>query len=502
MAAHVEEFERTTAQRLAFTPFVVTCLLLIVGVVGLWPSWRALGKLWLASADYKHGFIVAGISIVWTLRSRRVIDGVHARPMPGLLPLLALLLACWVVAYRGNSEILQQALLPAILLAAVTAALGAQVGRVLALPLAFLYFVIPLWDQLLPLLQGLTTVVAEQTLDLLQVPTVVDGNDVTIPEGRFTIADACSGKRYLIVGLAFSVIAGVAQGLRRRRLVVLMAIAVLLALLVNWVRVVTIIYAGHVSNMQHYLVAKEHLTFGWLVFIPLLAGLILSARRLARYASPLPSAPNASPVQRVATTSWIASFVLLSAPIVLIVADATRGAPEPVLAQLPVTTGAWQGPLPASSQWQPRYLGTSAERRGRYSGVDGDIEVYLNVYGAQRQGHELIFFENSVTPPSEWSAAGQPSLENSAPTVLVAKRIGTGEKWVMAQTYRIGGKSTMTPAVAQLYYGIQAIWRPVPAGTLAVAARCTLDCESAALRVRAFWRDHAPVLAALIPARF
>jgi EpsI family protein len=502
MAAHVEDLERAAAHRLAFTPFVVACLLLIVGVVGLWPSWRALGQLWLASADYQHGFIVAGVSIVWALRSRRVIDTVRSRPMPGLLPLLALMLACWVVAYRGNSQLLQQVLLPAILLAAVTTALGAQVGRVLAPPIAFLYFVIPVWDQLLPLLQGLTTVVAEQTLGLLQVPTVVDGNDVTIPEGRFTIADACSGKRYLIVGLAFSVIAGVAQGLRRQRLVVLMAIAVLLALLVNWLRVVTIIYAGHVSNMQHYLVAKEHLTFGWLVFIPLLAGLILSARRLARSGSPQPSAPNASPVQRVATTSWIASFVLLGAPVVLVVADTRSGAPEPGLAQLPVMTGAWQGPLPTRDQWQPRYQGAAAERRGRYSGVDGDIEVYLNVYGAQRQGHELIYFENSVTPPGEWSAAGQPSLQDSALTVFVAKRIGTGEKWVMAQSYRIGGKSTMTPAVAQLYYGMQAIWRPVPAGTMAVAAPCTLDCESAALRVRAFWRDHGLVLAALIPARF
>jgi hypothetical protein len=126
--------------------------------------------------------------------------------------------------------------------------------------------------------------------------------------------------------------------------------------------------------------------------------------------------------------------------------------------------------------------------------------VYVNVYGAQRQGQELIFVDNSVVPSGEWSTRGL-SSSIDGPLAMVVARHATGSRWVIGQTYRVGGTITSTPALVQLYYGARAIWRPVPAGTVALASECIPDCGAAAERVLGFWRDKGQALAALIPTR-
>jgi EpsI family protein len=491
--------ETLASSRLVPTPSGIVYLLVIVAVAATWPSWRALGQLWVESADYQHGFVVCAAVVYWLVRLRTRMDATAARAVPAVLPLLLLLLGCWIVAYRGNSESLQQLLLPVLLLAAIFAALGRQVARVLLLPLASLYFAIPIWDQLVPLLQGLTTVVVEQALGLLQVPTVVDGNHVTIPEGQFVIADACSGKRYLVAAIAFAVIGGAARGLRATRTAAVVALAIVLALLINWIRVAIIIYAGHVSNMQHYLVATNHLTFGWLLFIPLLGAVTLCIRHFGRDV-PMPVAVLAPSATRVAYTAWVWALALLGLPLTLTAADDDSGLKIPALKEFPVTTGTWQGPLPPNGQWHPQYRSVAAQHRGRYEGMEGSVDVYVNVYGAQRQGQELIFVDNSVVPSSEWSTRGL-SSSIDGPLAMVVARHATGSRWVIGQTYRVGGTITSTPALVQLYYGARAIWRPVPAGTVALASECIPDCGAAAERVLGFWRDKGQALAALIPTR-
>ena len=74
------------------------------------------------------------------------------------------------------------------------------------------------------------------------------------------------------------------------------------ALVTNWLRISIIVVAGHLTNMQHYLVSGEHYSFGWGMFAVAMAVFFLivrrwpaeppadrSARRLpARMAVPLP----------------------------------------------------------------------------------------------------------------------------------------------------------------------------------------------------------------------
>ena len=491
---------RLLTESAALTPSRVVWALLALCTVALWPTVDALARVWREMFDYHHGVVIAIISIVWLWRIRREIDASSARPVRAALPLVAIALACWAIAYRANSELMQQMLLPVIPIVGVYAALGPQVCRRVAVPIAYLYFGIPLWEQLLPFLQALTTAVAESVLGLIGVPVKVEGHHVTIPSGQFSIVEGCSGKRYIVTGLAFAVLAAAIEGLRWRRALVLLSITTGLALVTNWVRVVTVIYVGHATQMQGYLVAREHRSFGYALFIPFLLAVLWIARRIERGQAAEPASAVGAEVERRGRPADFAMVMALAAVPILIWARTPEHTAAPQLASMPIVTGAWQGPLPAAAAWQPRFVNPTEERRASYAVAGQRIEVYLNVYGFQTQGHELVFHRNSVAPIDRYTLIRRvPARSATPPAQVVAE--SSGGRWVVTHAYQVGGWLTASPALAQLYYGMHAIVRPVPAGTLAVAVRCEADCDAAERTIDEFWRDHSGELLTLIPER-
>ena len=312
---------RLLSQSVALAPSRVVWILVGACVVGLWPTVAALARIWRDMFDYHHGGLIAAITrhlaVAYPARDRR-----EQRP-PGARGAAALRVDDrWAgrSLYRANSELMQQLLLPVMLLLAVYAAAGPQVCRRVAPPLAYLYFAIPLWDQLVPLLQWLTTAVAESLLGLIGVPTQVEGHHVTIPSGRFSIIEGCSGQRYLVIALAFAALAAAIEGLRWRRLLLLLRVAGGLALVTNWLRVVTVIYAGHVTEMQHYLVAQEHRSFGYALFIPLLLAIMWMARRMAAGPRARQRTARCSCVARLPqerNADWLPVAILSALPILV-----------------------------------------------------------------------------------------------------------------------------------------------------------------------------------------
>src|SRR5678815_2446721 len=95
---------RLLTESAALTPSRVVWVLLALCTVALWPTVDALARVWREMFDYHHGVVIAIISIVWLWRIRREIDASSARPVRAALPLVAIALACWAIAYRANSE--------------------------------------------------------------------------------------------------------------------------------------------------------------------------------------------------------------------------------------------------------------------------------------------------------------------------------------------------------------------------------------------------------------
>lgn len=500
----------TTGGRLAayvLRPSTIGFTALVVALLAVWPAAQSLGRFWTEILDYEHGWLIAATSIGWLLWLRARLDGEAVQPALWGSAALGGVLLVWLLAYRGSNEMAYQLLLPAVLWLAVVAAAGLPLARHAAPPLAYLYFAIPVWDYLLPYLQRMTVAVSELGLGLIGVQAHVLGDQVTIPEGTFEIAEGCSGKRYLLVALALAGLIGAVNRLSPRRWLGLFAASTGLALLANWIRVIVVIYAGHISAMRHYLVTVEHQTFGLEVFVVLVVVIGLLGRWLAQ--APESVAAHATSVRwQPLSASLSTPFILMAAFLTLMSLLPGVSPRGPVrLGGMPVLADRWNGPLPAGPGWHPYFPGANDAVRVAYASGVGTVEVYANVYGEQVHGSKPDYFENSILTPGDWEAVERPGIWRlllasfAAPPPTVTARSTSGELWVIAYGYAVAGHVTSNALFSQLYYGALTAAGPAGSGVVGVAARCRDGCGVARGLVADFWVRYSSAMAMAIPTR-
>ena len=99
----------------------------------------------------------------------------------------------------------------------------------------------------------------------MAIPALIDGYRIVLPSGTLVVADGCAGLNYLLVSLVIgSYFAYISYSRWRYRLLVCL-LAVLTALIGNWVRVFALVLIGYYSEMESSLV-YNHGFFGWVVF--------------------------------------------------------------------------------------------------------------------------------------------------------------------------------------------------------------------------------------------
>lgn len=492
----------------AWTQIVVAIVLAAVAV-GLWASAATLVKHWRENATYGHGLLVVATVVVWVFRSVRGPFYPPAGSGVFFAAPLALLTFLWIVALRANLNIVHQMLLPMILLAAVATALGGYTARRLVVPVGFLYFAIPIWDYLLPALQRISVSATETILAATGLPAKINDSLVTIPEGIFEIAEGCSGLRYLIVALALAYAGAALNTLSARRALALASFATVAALAMNWLRIAVVIYAGHLTDMQHYFVSVEHESLGFVLFLPLLASIVLVARLLAR-TEPNDGMSVAKASDRVAANSGMSAVLIclaiLAVPPLVARMGVVSTPPVIRLGPFPLAAGAWLGPYPPSAAWSPEYLGAVAASRVAYVDSPGTTaEVYVNLYSSQSQGRELVSYGNALLAPGDWTVSwsgnvrglvvdGMPELAS------MEARTADGRAWLVAYLYKVGTFVTHFEGLAQAAYGFQSLFRPVPAGVIAVAVQCQPNCDGARRTLMNFWKNLGSGLLATIPA--
>jgi EpsI family protein len=285
----------------------------------------------------------------------------------------------------------------------------------------------------------------------------------------------------------------------------------LLALAANWLRIFVVIYAGYATEMQHYLVAVEHATFGNVVFAALLAAIYVASRLLApggvrQSAGPSPRVSSAAGAQQEWRAALLAPFILLAAAAALAYAPATeRTSVIPDLGHLPVAAGRWQGPLPPVVAWSPRFAHPDWERRARYqTATGGTVEIYINFYASQDDGRELAYYDNSLLAPGFWSRSWPLETRvldaDGAQTLATMEALGPfGQRWLLAYVYKVGRWTTVREPLAQVGYGLQSLLHPVPAGVVSLTVQCNKNCQEARALVQDFWQEMSSSLLGIIP---
>jgi exosortase/archaeosortase family protein len=145
-------------------------------------------------------------------------------------------------------------------------------------PSLFLIFLIPVWGVLTPILQSISTYAVTFIMGYTGIPTYVEGNFISIPPGVFEIAGGCSGLRYLLVSLAISSLFIFLNIKKTSHGALFLFIAIIGALITNWLRITGLILIGYYTNMESSLMA-DHNTFGWYLYIPFMVGLFYFGQR-------------------------------------------------------------------------------------------------------------------------------------------------------------------------------------------------------------------------------
>jgi EpsI family protein len=468
--------------------------LVVVGTIATiatvyWPSTSALWGYWTDPAlDMRYGVLVMLLSLWLVFRTRHALAEAPPKPVPWAVPAVLVLSAGMLIFWRAGIQSMQLLLLPALVLTTVLAALGPRAARLLALPVSFLYFAMPGWGYLVPLLQDLTARTVAACLPSIGIPVSLTGHLLTVPGGTvFEVTPACSGINFLVVGLAVAALIGELEGGSLRRRAALLLVMGTVAIVSNWVRAALIIALGYSTGMRNVWATRDHVLFGWLIFAMVLIAFVWLVPRasgaLASHSQP--SAGDNRPPTRVLVRGLATvAAALIAVPAAAYTAAALVAADAPYQPEAArLKSHVWRGPTAVSdAQWRPIFVGPHSEWHVKYenAALGRAIEVVAIGYSRQEQGRELVNYDNSLLGPS-----GLLTLRHQVATLdghayrewEVADRLG--RRSLIWSVYDIGGRTFITPLYSQLWYGTHAFGRPPYSALFAFRALCEPTCDAA-----------------------
>jgi EpsI family protein len=480
--------------------YTLSSLLVIVaaGVLATWMSWSTLIGTWLDTNRYAHGLPLAFGAAVWFVAAAQRASTSSSRPAWGAWPGLIAAAALWLVAYGGSSAIGIQLVAPLLIVLAIWLAHGWPMLRRVIAPIAFLYFALPVWELLVPALQALCIAVVQGTLHQLGIAVAIEGVVVHIAAGSFAVVEDCSGIRFLMISLAIGYLLSIVHGLSPKTAASLLAITAVLSIIGNWLRIIIVVLAGHLSDMQHYLVAKEHESLGWAIFLAVsIAVAAIGSRMAARVPEPERAAADAGrDGARSGLTATVVAVVSIGVIPLSLLYRSTLPPAELPQSRLPVLAGEFTGPHPPAVLWRPAFPSATVSEKAAYGPADGAVELFVAEYDAQVPGKELTHHSNRLADPSWMVVEAAPARDLVAGAPLRIRRYATpaGPEWLVSYFYDVGELRTTSAAAAQVAYGALSWFGPVRSRIVVAATECSSDCARARARLAAFWHAAAPAL--------
>ncbi|MCZ6464073.1 MAG: exosortase/archaeosortase family protein [Proteobacteria bacterium] len=196
---------------------------------------------WKIVPDYSHGFLIVPLAIYFAWQRKPLLEAAKiGGTWWGLVP-LALGLAALAVGRLGVELMAMRTGFVVSLIGMVLLLFGLPVFRILIFPLLFLFLMVPLPQALVNVvafpLQLIAADAAVQSLHVLRVPALLEGNIIHLANAELFVDQACSGLRSLMALITLGVVFAYffRQNPVERVIIVLSAIPV--AILVNAFRV-------------------------------------------------------------------------------------------------------------------------------------------------------------------------------------------------------------------------------------------------------------------------
>ena len=347
-------------------------------------------------------------------------------PAPSMraIPLLILAAFGWLLGNLTTTAVVEQFCGVVFIIGLAWGVLGSAAVRPLLFPLIFLVFAVPLGEGLIPGLQDFSARFAVRLLSLSQVPVLLEGHYITVPHGKWEVAEVCSGVRYLMASLAVGFLfAGVVYRSWRRRLGFFLASAII-PILANGVRIYGIVLLGYLGG-ERLALSVDHVLAGLAFFSIIMLLLFLAGMRWredqngkalqaggSKESRPISDAvdgPSESSYFTPRAILLLSSFFLLIALGPLSARYLWSHQPETDEANLaaPVVSAPWSTSRNDHFTWVAQFQSPTAELRQTYESESQTVQLYIAYYNGGQQGGKLVSSVNQLYDRPHWSRTGE-----------------------------------------------------------------------------------------------
>lgn len=481
-------------------PVALTLLaVLLWNVLWFWHTAVGIATIWWRSETFGHGLVVLPVVgwIVW--RRREAIGCLQPQPVAWLALPAALAATLWLLGELVSVAGAAHAGLVLLIVISMVAALGWRLAKILAFPLLFLFFGLPVGEFMLPTLMSMTADFTVASLRLSGIPVYQEGLQIVIPTGRWSVVEACSGIRYLIASMMLgSLYAWLRYATLKKRLA-FMGVAIVVPLVANWVRAYLIVLLGYLSSNK-LATGVDHLIYGWL-FFGFVIVLMFWIGQL--WTDPLQAMRRPAPAGTSGPTHWLRLLpvALVSVLFVFIHAGFEREAPVYALHydyNLAPPAAGWRVQDATQFAYRAHYEGARSVAEAVYDAQDGEAVLLQTAFFVdQHKGTDMLGWINGLVASNN---ANRTALRYDAPAqsalgaVRSARYTLNGVSYLIWQWYIIDGKLVTRNWEVKLRLAFERLAGQEDASMVFVLATPEDGSDADEERLRRFIVDHAGFL--------
>jgi exosortase D (VPLPA-CTERM-specific) len=413
------------------TPGIAGAAWLLVAVLATLPLFR-IGLAGLAEAwsrpEFSHGPVIPVLSFYMFLREMKAVPP-PAAPVTDRWPGVAVIALALALAAAGNLVRIDHLVFYALIVwtgGIVLTCFGWARGRVFWPSVLHLVFMLPLpqflYWKVNTTLQLVSSELGVRLVALAGVPVYLEGNVIDLGVTMLQVAEACSGLRYLFPIMSFTYVFAVLYRGPLWQKLVLLALAVPVAVVMNAVRIGIIgilVDRYGVAQAEGFL----HVFEGWVVFLSCLVLLLLLVKLMQRLVGDRRRLGDALDIDFSGLGAEIGRIRFLPASRALVGAALMTAAigllwslmPAPAAvvperepyALFPLEAGGWSGTTSALRPGIANILNADDYFSGVFArpGEAATVDLFMSWYGAQGEGHSIHSPEVCL-PGAGWEMAG------------------------------------------------------------------------------------------------
>ena len=387
----------------------------------------SIAEKWWTSDTYAHGMVIIPFSLYMIWMHRRHLTPLQPRSTLWGMALLLPTVLIWLLGAAVDVLVIQQLALLGMIWALVLTVLGWSTVKQIIFPLAFLIFVVPLGEGLIPILMDITAIFTVKALQLTGIPVFWEGMYFAIPSGNFEVAKACSGVRYLFASIALGCLFAYINFYSFKKRALFILLSILLPIVANGLRAYGIVLIAHYSNLK-YAVGVDHLIYGWL-FFGLIMFLLFYIGSKWNENEPVIQTTNAEPVNKdtISRITIPILFLLVASagPISMLRVHSEYTPSNETVLQIPQGHEKWRQVESSPVQpWDIDFKGASHEVKTAYTNESHLVQLYISYYATESQGKEVINQSNRLHRIKQWTEVKRSEVE----VVLPHKTVRLHEK--------------------------------------------------------------------------